>query len=347
MLFGRSAAMAAVRRTIQAVASTAVPVLIQGESGTGKEVCARLLHELSGPGGGALVKVSCPAIPQGLLETELFGYEKGAFTGAHSTKKGRVEQADRGTLLLDEVGSLDLEVQAKLLQLLQDGSFLRVGGHEPRTIRTRLISIANRDLQEQVKEGTLRLDLLYRINAMSVHLPPLRQRLEDLPELTAFFLEQHASAFKVRPVPLSRRVLDMMNRYDWPGNIRQLDNLLRSYVLIGREDTLVEALVPEQHGERDLLAELDISQPIALKEITRRATHELERQIILKVLKANSWNRLRTARWLGISYRSLLYKLNEVGPEEVPNRRAHPAVPSFPGETVKPTTLQPLGTRLR
>ena len=318
--------MAAVRRTLDVVAKTDVPVLIQGESGTGKEVCARLLHQLSGKAGGSLVKVSCPAIPQGLLETELFGYEKGAFTGAYASRKGRVEQADRGTLLLDEIGSLDLGVQAKLLQLLQDGSFLPVGGHEMRTIRTRLISVANRDLQDQVQEGSLRLDLFYRINAMSIHLPPLRQRMDDLPQLTAFFLEQHAQALGTKPPRLSRRVLDSMSRYDWPGNVRQLDNLIRGYVLIGSEQTLLEALVREGSAGRDVLADVDLTQPVALKVITKRATQALEQQIILTVLKGNGGNRLKTARWLGISYRSLLYKLNEAGPEALPRGKA--ALPS-------------------
>ena len=346
LLFGRSAAMAAVRRTLQAVAKTEVPVLIQGESGTGKEVCARLLHRLSGRAGGDLVKVSCPAIPQGLLETELFGYERGAFTGAHSTKKGRVEQADKGTLLLDEVGSLDMAVQSKLLQLLQDGRFMRVGGHETRGIHTRLISIANRDLQEQVDEGTFRLDLLYRINALPIHLPPLRKRIEDLPDLTAYFLDRHAEAFGIEIPKISQRVISLMSRYRWPGNIRQLDNLIRSYVLIGSEEVLVDALVPEGSVDRGVLADVDVSLPLSLKVITKRATADLERQIILKVLKANRWNRLKTAKWLGISYRSLLYKLSEVGPEEVV-RTAHPQVKQGPAAgSSSPAMLRAVGPQL-
>ena len=319
VIFGQTAAMHAVRKKIESVAKTPVPVLIQGDSGTGKEVCARLIHDLSER--GTLVKVSCPAIPHALLETELFGYEKGAFTGAHTTKRGRVEQAHHGTLFLDEVGSLDLGVQAKLLQLLQDGTFLRVGAHEPRTIETRLISVANRNLQQQVEEGSFRLDFLYRINAITIDLPPLRKRVEDLPALAAYFLEQHAQAFETSPPPLSRAVLRQMQLYDWPGNIRQLDNLMRSYVLIGNEEALMAELVPEERPVRDLMAEIDVSSPIALKVVTKNATHELERQIILKVLKANSWNRQKTAKWLQISYRSLLYKLNELGTAQAPKLR--------------------------
>jgi len=260
-----------------------------------------------------LVKVSCPAIPQGLIETELFGYEKGAFTGAHSTKRGRLEQAHGGTLFLDEVGSLDIGVQSKLLQVLQDGSFMRVGGHETRTIQTRVVSVANRDLRDQVADGTFRLDFLYRINALTIQLPPLRERAEDMPQLVEYLTGFHARAFHVNPAPLSRNTVRLMQKYDWPGNIRQLDNLIRSYVLMGSEETLISELVDDEKPASRAVSDVDVSQPISLKLVTRKATHELERQIILKVLKANNWNRQKTAKWLKISYRSLLYKLNDVG----------------------------------
>jgi two-component system response regulator AtoC len=325
VVFGRTAEMQAVQRTLESVARTPIPVLIQGESGTGKELCVRLLHEHSERAGGQLVKVCCPAIPHALLETELFGYEKGAFTGATSTKRGRIEEAHGGTLFLDEVGSLDLGMQSKLLQVLQDGTFMRVGAHETRTIQTNLISVANRDLQEQVEEGSFRLDFLYRINAMTVNLPPLRRRLEDLPELVDYFMEQHARTFHQNPAPLSRGILSLMRSYEWPGNIRQLDNLIRRYVLVGDEEQLMAELTPTEKIRADLAAEVDVSAPISLKLVTKKATHDLERQIILKVLKANSWNRQRTAKWLKISYRSLLYKLNGVESRDVPKIRRNTA----------------------
>jgi two-component system response regulator AtoC len=312
VIFGRTPEMQLVRRKLEMVAKTNVAVLVQGESGTGKELCARLIHGTSERLGGELVKVSCPAIPQGLIETELFGYEKGAFTGAHSTKRGRLEQAHGGTLFLDEVGSLDIDVQSKLLQVLQDGSFMRVGGHETRTIQTRVISVANRDLRDQVADGSFRLDFLYRINAVTIQMPPLRRRTEDLPQLVDYFINHHARVFRVSPQPLSRNVMRLMQRYEWPGNIRQLDNLIRSYALMGSEDALVSELVGEERPASKAVAEVDVSQPISLKVVTKKATHELERQIILKVLKANNWNRQKTAKWLKISYRSLLYKLNDV-----------------------------------
>jgi len=318
VVFGSTPEMQVIRRKIEMVAKTNVPVLIQGESGTGKELCARLIHGSSERTQGDLVKVSCPAIPQGLIETELFGYEKGAFTGAHSTKRGRLEQAHGGTLFLDEVGSLDLGVQSKLLQVLQDGSFMRVGGHDTRTIQTRVLSVANRDLRDQVAEGSFRLDFLYRINAVTIQLPPLRQRSEDIPQLVDYLLEYHGRMFQVTPAPLSRNAIRLMQRFDWPGNIRQLDNMIRTFVLIGNEETLVAELVEERKPGGAELAEVDLTQPVSLKVITKKATHELERQIILKVLKANNWNRQKTAKWLKISYRSLLYKLNEVGGDGLP-----------------------------
>lgn len=315
IFFGSTPEMEVIRRKLEMVAKTNVPVLIQGESGTGKELCARLIHGTSERTVGELVKVSCPAIPQGLIETELFGYEKGAFTGAHSTKRGRLEQAHGGTLFLDEVGSLDMGVQSKLLQVLQDGTFMRVGGHETRSISTRIVSVANRDLREQVAEGSFRLDFLYRINAVTIQLPPLRHRAEDIPQLVDYLIEHHARTFRVNPPPLSRNAVRLMQRYGWPGNIRQMDNVIRSYVLMGNEDNVVADLVEEDRAPVSPVPEIDVSQPLSLKVITRKATHELERQIILKVLKANNWNRQKTAKWLKISYRSLLYKLNEVEAE--------------------------------
>jgi two-component system response regulator AtoC len=316
VIFGRTPEMQVIRRKLEMVARTNVAVLVQGESGTGKELCARLIHGTSERTFGELVKVSCPAIPQGLIETELFGYEKGAFTGASSTKRGRLEQAHGGTLFLDEVGSLDIGVQSKLLQVLQDGSFMRVGGHETRTIQTRIVSVANRDLRDQVADGTFRLDFLYRINAVTIQLPPLRRRTEDLPQLVDYLIGHHAHMFRVNPAPLSRNAVRLMQKYDWPGNIRQLDNLIRSYVLMGSEEALIAELVEERKPASTAMPDVDVSEPISLKVVTRKATHELERQIILKVLKANNWNRQKTAKWLKISYRSLLYKLNEVGAED-------------------------------
>jgi two-component system, NtrC family, response regulator AtoC len=328
LIFGRSPVMAVAREKLERTADTTIPVLLQGESGTGKDILAKLLHARSSRSGSPWVKVTCPAIPNSLIESELFGYEKGAFTGAYATKRGRVELAHQGTLFLDEVGSLDNAAQAKLLQVLQDGTFMRVGAQEPRRVDTRLICAANGDLRRQTEDGTFRLDFFFRINAVTIDLPPLRQRAADLPMLIDYFLNLHAKIYRVRPKPFSREILNMMQRFDWPGNIRQLENMIRSYVLIGNEETLAADLIPPAPVE--FVPEIDLANPISLKEITRAATRQLERQIILKVLHANRWNRLKTARWLNISYRSLLYKLQEAQ-NSAPPEKAVKAVPKAVG----------------
>jgi two-component system, NtrC family, response regulator AtoC len=309
VVFGTSSGMAAARVILERTSDKTVPVLLQGESGTGKDIFAKLLHLNSSRANGAWVKVSCPAIPHTLIESELFGYEKGAFTGAYSTKRGRVEQAHMGTLFLDEVGDLDLTTQAKLLQLLQDGSFSRVGAADTRKVNTRIVTANNGNLKQQVDDGTFRLDLFYRINAVTIDLPPLRQRTEDIPMLVDHFLALHSKLFRIEPRPISREVLRIMQRYSWPGNIRQLENIIRSYVLIGDEEALVAELLPAARGR--LVPEIDLDNPISLKEITKASTRNLEREIILKVLLANGWSRRKTAKWLNISYRSLLYKLQD------------------------------------
>jgi two-component system response regulator AtoC len=196
--------------------------------------------------------------------------------------------------------------------MLQDGSFMRVGGQESRQVNTRLVSAASADLRKQAEEGHFRLDFFFRINAVTIELPPLRQRTEDLPMLIDFFLDRHSETFRRNPKPLSRDMRRLMQRYDWPGNIRQLENMIRSYILIGSEEALAAELVPSASSSpAKLNAEIDLSSPVSLKEITRAATQDLERQIILKVLEANGWSRRKTAKWLNISYRSLLYKLQE------------------------------------
>ena len=312
VIFGQSPMMAVAREKLERVAETTVPVLLQGESGTGKEIIAKLLHAYSNRAKGAWVKVACPAIPHSLIESELFGYEKGAFTGAYATKRGRVELAHMGTLFLDEIGDLDLTVQAKLLQMLQDGSFMRVGGQESRSVNTRLVSAASVNLRQQAEEGGFRRDFFFRINAVTIDLPPLRQRTADLPMLIDYFLDRHAKVFRRIPKPLSREMMRLMQRYEWPGNIRQLENMMRSYILIGSEDALTAELAPSfQSSPARLNTDFALAKPVSLKEITRAATQELERQIILKVLEANNWSRRKTAKWLDISYRSLLYKLQE------------------------------------
>ncbi len=340
VIFGHSSAMAAAREKLERVADTSVPVLLQGESGTGKEIFAKLLHAYSDRARNAWVKVACPAIPHSLIESELFGYEKGAFTGAYATKRGRVELAHLGTLFLDEIGDLDLSVQAKLLQMLQDGHFVRVGGQEPKKVNTRLVSAASENLRQLAASGGFRLDFLFRINAVTIELPALRQRAEDLPMLIDYFLALHSKAFRLPLKPLSQEVKSLMHRYEWPGNIRQLENMIRSYALIGNEKALAAELVPSPPaGSASVNAEINLANPISLKEITKAATQDLERQIILKVLEANDWSRRKTAKWLKISYRSLLYKLQDPQIRRFANAQFRTGT-----ETKKLTAPQPAAT---
>ena len=320
VIFGQSSMMTLARQKLDRTAESNVPILLQGESGTGKDIFAKLLHARSNRAKSAWVKVTCPAIPHSLIESELFGYERGAFTGAYATKRGRLELAHLGTLFLDEVGSLDMSVQAKLLQVLQDGSFMRVGAQEPRRVNTRLICAANGNLRQQTEDGSFRLDFFFRINAVTIDLPPLRQRAGDIPVLIDHFLELHSKSYRLNPKPLSRETIRLMKRYNWPGNIRQLENMIRSYVLIGSEEALLADLVP--FTPASLIPEIDLANPVSLKEITKAATRELEREIVQKVLEAHGRSRLKTAKWLNISYRSLLYKLQESKVGALPGGRA-------------------------
>ncbi len=332
--------MQTVRGKLERIARTTVPVLLQGESGTGKDVFAKLLHTRSSRPSRTWVKVNCPALPHSLIESELFGYERGAFTGACATKRGRVELAHQGTLFLDEVGSLDLSAQAKLLQILQDGTFMRVGGQESRQVDARLVCATNGNLQRQAEAGTFRADLFFRINAVTIDLPPLRQRTADLPILIEYFLDLYSGAYRLEAKPLSRAITDMMERYNWPGNIRQLENMIRGYVLVGDEDALAAELIPA--ATAGVGPEIDLASPISLKEFTKAATRDLEREIILKVLRSNGGSRQKTAKWLNISYRSLLYKLRDSNIGALPGRLPRLAhserVPIRPDPTITQTT---------
>jgi two-component system response regulator AtoC len=304
--------MEVVRLKIRKVAGTNVPVLIQGETGTGKEVLARLLHFQAPWSDGPFVKVCCPAIPSTLLESELFGYERGAFTGAYGTKPGRIEMANRGTLFLDEISELDMGLQAKLLQLLQDGQFSRIGAQEDKRVEVRVVCATNCRLDKEIEAGSFRLDLYYRVNVLDMQLPPLRERREDIPDLVGYFLQTHGAIFKCSPPPVSPGMMQALKAYDWPGNIRQLENLVKRYVILGSEEEVTRDLIaarPNMIFEPEIPAD----GPISLRKITQQAVFALERKIILRTLQAHHWNRKRAARALSISYRSLLYKIRDAG----------------------------------
>jgi two-component system response regulator AtoC len=321
IVFGHSDAMRAVRERLQKIAGANVPVLIQGESGTGKDIIARMVHGLSPWKSGPFVKVNCPAIPGTLLESELFGYERGAFTGAYGAKPGRVEMAHRGTLFLDEISELDSALQSKLLQLLQDGQFCRIGAQEDKKVEVRIVCATNRKLEDEIESGTFRQDLFYRINVVNLHLPPLRERRADIDDLVNYFLEFYNRKYNCRARALSSALMGVLQKYHWPGNVRELENLMKRYVILGNEESISADLV-EREPEY-LNPEICVDGPISLKKITRQAVRELERKVILKVLQAHHWNRKQTARALGISYRALLYKIREAGLP--PNRSRKPA----------------------
>jgi two-component system response regulator AtoC len=317
IIFGHSEVMQAVRSRLGKVAAANVPVLITGESGTGKDIVARLIHGLSPWKTGPYVKVNCPAIPGTLLESELFGYEKGAFTGAFGSKPGRVEMAHRGTLFLDEISELDPSLQSKLLQLLQDGQFCRIGAQEDKKVEVRVVCATNRQLEAEIEAGSFRQDLYYRINVVNIRMPALRERRGDIEDLCAYFLEYYNRKFNCRARPLSGEVLAVLQKYHWPGNIRELENLIKRYVILGHEEVITNDLVAR---EPDFFnPEFSLDGPISLKKLTRQCVRELERKVILKVLQQHHWNRKQAARTLGISYRALLYKIRDAG---LPSNRA-------------------------
>lgn len=329
IIFGLSPALATIRQRIQKVAPTDIPVLITGESGTGKEAIAFLIHQNSLIASKPFVQLNCAAIPGTLLESELFGYEKGAFTGATASKPGRVELANSGSLFLDEIGELDPGIQAKLLHLLQDGHFARIGGQEDKKVHVRFLFATNRNLEEEIASGNFREDLFYRINVVNIHMPPLRERLEDLPLMVDYFLRKYNDKHNCRTAPVSEATLKRMQEYHWPGNIRQLENLMKRYVVLGTEDAILSGLV---RHESDLFKfVIPPGEQVSLKDITRQAMRQVERKVILKVVEANGWNRKRAAKLLNISYRALLYKLKEVGvPSERRRRVRQPQAPPAP-----------------
>lgn len=304
VIFGCSQVMSLVRQKAEKVAATNVSVLIEGDGGTGKELIARWIHARSPRNSGPFVKVNCAALPGSLLESELFGYEKGAFTGAHNRKPGRVEQADQGTLFLDEIADLDLSLQSKLLHFLQDGHFSRLGDTSERSVDIRLICATHRNLMEEIESGKFRSDLFYRINVVQVKLPRLRERREDLPVLAEYFRALYMQQFEKKSEPLSPEVVGYLSKLSWPGNLRELSNGIARYVLIGPEATLA----PEWRHKH-----LPESGAIPLKRLTKEAVREMERTVILEALKANQWNRRKTADVLKISYRALIYKIRDAG----------------------------------
>ncbi len=311
VLFGRSSAMAEVRHRAEKTCNTNIPVLLCGEGGTGKEALARWIHERSGYRAGQFIKVNCAAIPGNLLESELFGYEQGAFTGANASKPGRVELAHNGTLFLDEIADLEMSLQSKILHFLQDGYFSRLGEHSERTVNTRVICATNKNLENEIAAGNFREDLFYRINVVRFQLPRLRDRKEDIPVLAEYFRTMYEQRFSIESVPLTLDMMGHLQNSNWPGNVRELSNGMARHVLIGPEATLGQRMTEGRTSARPRISKLTSGMP--LKRIAKAAIQELERNVILESLRAHQWNRRKTAAALQISYRALIYKIRDAG----------------------------------
>jgi len=325
LLTGDNPKMREIREIIEQVADTDITVLIRGESGTGKEVVARTLFQLSGRRDQPFVKVNCAALPSELLESELFGFEKGAFTGAHKRKLGKFEYANHGTIFLDEISEMHPSLQAKLLQVLQDGEFSRLGSESDVHVDTRIIAATNRNLEEAVADGSFREDLYYRLNVVTVHLPLLRERKDAIPLLVDQFLQKNNEQYRKNVAHLSPETMEIFLNYHWPGNVRELENLVRRMVVLGNEGSVVDEIKhtgfrqKERENASDstdlgsLGADFSSEQGIDLKAISRRAAQLAEKGVIEKVLQQTRWNRKEAAGRLQISYKALLYKMKENG----------------------------------
>ena len=259
------------------------------------------------------VKVSCAAIPGSLLESELFGFEKGAFTGAVNNRQGKFEMADGGTMLLDEIADIDANLQAKLLQVLQDGRFSRIGDLEERRANVRIVCITNREIENEIEKESFREDLFYRINVVNVQMPALRHRAEDLPGLVDYFLKLYGEKFGRKVAPLSSAVIEKFRKHTWPGNIRELENYLKRYVILESADTILGELEERSRGPVNGGMQLPPVTDFSLKRYSKIASQQAEHYLILEALKNTRWNRKRAAELLGISYRALLYKIKENG----------------------------------
>ena len=312
VLIGDSLPMVEIKNLIEEVADSELTVLIRGESGTGKEIVARLIHLKSARKNAPFVKVNCAAIPRDLLEAELFGYEKGAFTGAHKTKPGRFEVANSGTMFLDEIGDMPMELQSKLLQVLEQQEFVRVGGINNIHVDVRIVCATNKNLDDAIAKAIFRDDLFYRLNEITVNLPDLAGRRSDIPLLVDHFLDKYSILYKKERMELKSETIRQLQNFDWPGNVRQLENLIKQIVVRSDENIIYDTLKGPISGAGRKASKVDLSDgDFSMKKKVQETVSEVEKMMITQVLHKTNWNRRKAAKMLDISYRSLLYKIKE------------------------------------
>lgn len=304
------------------IGASDVPVLIQGETGVGKEVLARKIHHQSRRQLGPFLKLNCAALPSELVESELFGYERGAFTGAVNSTPGKFEMADQGTILLDEIGDMDLRLQAKLLQVVQDQEFLRLGARETSRVNVRIITATHRNLEDAVADGAFREDLFYRLNVIDIHIPPLRERKDEIVPLAQFFAGFHSSP-ECPPIEIPPSLIEALQAHRWPGNIRELENVIRKFLVLRNADLVIEDLVARANRRSARSSGRSVPREAARPALPNPAASDFgqldderrrnETSAIVGALEATRWNRRQAAERLGIDYKALLYRMKKLG----------------------------------
>jgi DNA-binding NtrC family response regulator len=303
------------------VARADIPVLILGESGTGKEVAAMLIHKLSARSQRNFLKVNCAAMPADLLESELFGYEQGAFTGAVKSKPGKFEICDHGTILLDEIGEMPSVLQAKLLQVLQDGTFSRLGSRASVKVDVRVIAATNIDIKAAIAQKTFREDLYYRLNGFTLKMPPLRERTEEIPILAQHFMRKVATKYECEPLPIPPALMQTLSAYSWPGNLRELENTIKRYLVLADEQAIIDELNPRQGAGPAFPIGEGTENGRSLKHLVRNLKGGAEAAAIAQSLEGSGWNRKAAANDLQISYKALLYKIKQYNLSPPPRKR--------------------------
>jgi two-component system response regulator AtoC len=329
-IIGNSKRIVDVRKKVRSVAEKDITVLVTGETGTGKELVARSIHFHSNRSNGPLVKVDCTSLPDELLESEIFGYQKGAFTDAYRDKPGRLEMANGGTLFVDEIGDISFSLQVKFLQIFEEKEFSRLGSTNQKTIDARVVAATNANLWDKVRKGTFRNDLYYRLNIMQIEIPPLRERRDDIPLLIHYFHNKYSFDFKRKIDAIPDKVIDYLVSYDWPGNIRELENVIRRAIAISDWDFIFQDLDQNTDSKMSALSEGEIGpsdstekdikfvklfkeQEYSLKKISKAYVSEKEKEAMLEILNKTRWNRTKAADLLGVSYKTFINRMQEFG----------------------------------